>query len=712
MLNRSEIVRGLELSGSIRANWQEGGEHGSAAGHQFPAIVQLEGHLHGAHVLRIDGEAAYDSMAAGGPGREPLGDINGDGYLDLVLGAPNSSAGGAYAGRTYVVYGTADGFSAFDAADGASDGVARLEDLGSLGVTIDGAAAYDFSGYSASAAGDLNGDGIGDLLTTGTDGIDPGSVYLVFGSTGLASSETLADIDGPNGYAFFGAAGDTLGSTLATMGDINGDGELDFVIGATHQSHNAMNAGGAYVVFGGAANLAAMDALDGTSDGHIDLSLAADGTHAFNVSGEAANDYAGFHVAFAGDVNGDGYDDLMVGAHFKNGVNGSHSGTTYIVYGKASGFAPDFDLSGIDGTNGFRILGEAALDRSGRALASADVNGDGYRDLIVGAPTASAEDTDAGAAYVIFGQAGGFNSDIDLSDIDGTNGFKIVGAGAYAQLGGSLAGADINGDGFDDIVVGAFGADGYTGATYVIFGKQTGFGASVDVSLLDGSNGFTIAGATGAYSVAGIGVSAGDLDGDGFAEVLVAAGSSYEGLYSGSEYIVYGAAPRGSVHRVGTDASQTLAGGARHDTLKGMGGDDQLHGNGGGDTLIGGLGDDVFVYRDASDSTGTHYDTIKQANFAHDRFVVHQHIDTVDDTIGSGTLGNASFDADLANAADAAHLGAHHAVLFTPDGGGHAGQTFLVIDVNGTAGYQTGEDIVVRLAHASHLGALNADSFI
>jgi Ca2+-binding RTX toxin-like protein len=169
---------------------------------------------------------------------------------------------------------------------------------------------------------------------------------------------------------------------------------------------------------------------------------------------------------------------------------------------------------------------------------------------------------------------------------------------------------------------------------------------------------------------------------------------------------------KGANTLTGTGFDDALVGRAGDDTLVGRGGDDTLTGGAGKDLVNGGAGGDVFVYRSASDSTGTGYDTLTNADFAADKWDVIHAITAIDAAIVTGNLSTANFDAQLAAAADGTHLGAHHAVLFTPDGGGLAGNTFLVIDQNGQAGYQTGADLVVLLDSPQHIGAIDAGDFI
>jgi hypothetical protein len=185
-----------------------------------------------------------------------------------------------------------------------------------------------------------------------------------------------------------------------------------------------------------------------------------DGLNGFQISGELADDNSGRSVSGAGDLNGDGFDDVIVGAE-RVDPNGEYSGASYVVFGKASGFSAHMQLSMLDGTNGFQISGEAADDFSGRSVSAAgDVNGDGFDDLIVGAHGADPNCSTSGAAYVVFGKAGGFSATLDLSSLDGTNGFQISGESYYDRSSASISDAGVfNGDGFDDLIIGAYSAD-------------------------------------------------------------------------------------------------------------------------------------------------------------------------------------------------------------------------------------------------------------
>ena len=230
------------------------------------------------------------------------------------------------------------------------------------------------------------------------------------------------------------------------------------------------------------------------------------GTTGFKLSGVAAGDASGISVSEAGDINSDGIADLIIGALFAS-PNGTASGASYVVFGKNPATAGDFpanlELSTLDGTTGFKLSGVAAHDYSGRSVnAAGDINGDGIADLIIGATGAGPNYS--GASYVVFGKdaaAGNFPANLELSSLDGTTGFKLSGT-AYDQSGYSVSAAgDINGDGIADLLIGAPSADpngSYSGASYVVFGKDTAaagnFPANLELSRLDGTTGFKLSG--------------------------------------------------------------------------------------------------------------------------------------------------------------------------------------------------------------------------
>ena len=218
----------------------------------------------------------------------------------------------------------------------------------------------------------------------------------------------------------------------------------------------------------------------------------------------------------AGDVNGDGLGDLLIGAD--EGPNGNFSGASYVVFGRNTAqsgpFPASLDFSSLDGTNGFRLNGVAAGDRSGFAVSSAgDVNGDGLADLLIGAVSAGGPNGSfSGASYVVFGrntaQSGPFPASLDLSSLDGTNGFRLNGVAADDFSGCAVSDAgDVNGDGGADLLIGAFGGPNgtYSGASYVVFGEppHTCNGLAVTIQGSDDSE--TLNGTSGSDVIDGQG---------------------------------------------------------------------------------------------------------------------------------------------------------------------------------------------------------------
>ena len=289
-----------------------------------------------------------------------------------------------------------------------------------------------------------------------------------------------------------------------------------------------------------------------------------DGTTGFVINGIDAGDAAGKSVAIIGDVNGDGVDDLLIGAYMADNGSANSAGEAYVVFGGAGvGASGSFNLSTLDGSNGFIIRGRHSFDRCGWSGASAgDINHDGIADLIVGAIGGGT----AGTSYVVFGRNTAVDGQFDASyngwELDGVDGFSINGEFFDDYSGSSVASAgDFNGDGIDDLVIGAFhaslGIRTYEGVCYVFYGKDTAvdgpFPADVSLPSLTGPTGFKLNG-IGSYDWTGYDASgAGDLNGDGFDDIIVNArmqwssGATYP---AGRAYVVFGGpdvAPTGSL---------------------------------------------------------------------------------------------------------------------------------------------------------------------
>jgi hypothetical protein len=488
----------------------------------------------------IQGAMASDYL---GQSVSSAGDVNGDGYDDIIIGAPDFSATWnqprTAAGTAYVIFGKASGFNTIDLASFTS---------GSSGFIIQGAVVGDGTGISVSGAGDVNGDGYDDIIV-GSDYADPkgrsdaGTAHVIFGkASGFSTIDLASFTSGSGGFIIQGAAaGDQLGKSVSGAGDVNNDGYADVIVGAPYADPNSRSsAGAAYVIFGKASGF-----------NTIDLASFASGFSGFIIQGAKASDFAGSSVSGAGDVNGDSYDDIIVGSSWADPNGRSDAGTAHVIFGKANGIDTTggiatsvfrtIDLASFtSGSSGFIIQGAEADDLTGDSVSKAgDVNGDSYDDIIIGSRWANPKGrSDAGTAHVIFGKADDFRT-IDLASFtSGSSGFIIQGAKASDLTGTSVNSAgDINIDGYDDIIIGAVRA----GTAHVIFGKADDFRTIDLASFTSGSSGFIIKGAVAGDSTGASVSSAGDINGDGYDEIIIGSYSDPEGRSdAGAAYIIFG----------------------------------------------------------------------------------------------------------------------------------------------------------------------------
>ena len=452
----------------------------------------------------LNGEALADNF---GFSVSTAGDVNGDGYSDVIVGASRNDSGGNWSGRAYIYFGgtpmnnTADvimtgetasdqfGLSVSNAGDVNGDGFSDVV-IGASGVAPSKGKAYIFFGglsmnnipdvsmlgeapnnsfgYSVSTAGDMNGNGFYDVIISA---VAANKAYIYFGG---ASMNNVADVT-MSGES----AGDEFGFSVSEAGDVNGDGYFDVIVGARGFSSNS---GRAYIYLGGSS-------VDNTAD----VTLA-------NIE---VNEQFGYSVSTAGDMNTDGYSDVIIGAYGYS----SNTGRAYIFLGGAiMNNVIDYSVPGEETNSGF----------GGSVSNAGDVNGDGYSEFIVGSLKYNSS---TGRAYI-------YNYFIS-GEI--TYDLYMTGEALQNQFGISVSDAgDVNADGFDDVIVGASGYNNNTGRSYIYFGGNV-MNNIADVTLTGDS----------VSSFFGKSVStAGDVNGDGYSDVIVGVPGSYSA--PGKAYIYYG----------------------------------------------------------------------------------------------------------------------------------------------------------------------------
>jgi hypothetical protein len=466
------------------------------------AVIDLDSYTPDSHIFGIQvADKMGQSLTAA--------DFNNDGVDDILISADEAdgpSDGRTAAGEAYIIFGSPTLAADIDLATDAAD------------VTIYGAEANDHLAEDVLATGDFNGDDFADALIAarhadgpGNSRTDAGEVYVVFGSAGMSGFVDIASAQ--QDVTIYGADDGDLLAASAAAGDVNGDGNDDILLGIRDGDGPAnarSNAGEAYVIFGSP-----------TLSGSIDLAA---GEADVIIYGTRANDHLGLSLA-SGDFSGDGTADILVTAPWAYGPGDPPrlAGEAYVIFGSP-------DLSGtIDiasSQQDFTIYGVDIQDELGNAAAG-DLNGDGVDDVVLvafrGDGPLNARPT-AGDAYALFGPVvqGGV-VDLALSEHDLTI-YGVDSDDKLAQYVYFLTVGDFNGDSLDDILLGTAAADGpensrnLSGESYVIFGLPA-LGGTIDLASAEEI--VTIYGAADGDKAAS--VAAGDVYGNGFDEVIVAA---------------------------------------------------------------------------------------------------------------------------------------------------------------------------------------------
>jgi hypothetical protein len=453
-----------------------------------------------------------------------VGDVNGDGLADVAVGAPQANARDrTNAGSVFVVFGRTD------------TGTIDLANLGGSGFRIDGAGAGDQAGFSVAPAGDLNADGRGDLVigAPAAGGSErPGAAYVVFGKPDAGGIDLASP--GPGGYRIGGAQpSDLTGFSVGSIGDLNGDGRSELLVGAPRFDLDAgdrVDSGAVYVVHGSETNA------------DVDLAALSGG---YRIDGEG-HGWAGWAVDSSPDMNGDSRPEVVLGAPMTDTAGAPAGGSAYVAWGRADDVGVDLaDL----GDRGFRLTGgmgrgpaagsedlserdqgttsdvdqDVVGEAAGASVAGlGDVSGDGVPDIAVGGQRADrGSRLNAGSVYFVHGKA--TSDPVELANVAAPNGFRVDGAAAGDNTGTGVSDAgDVNGDSRRDMLVSAPLSSPLSreqgGNTYVLYGSETE--TSRDLASI-GDGGFRMAGPGTGDTTSRHAVGAGDVNGDGAPDLLL-----------------------------------------------------------------------------------------------------------------------------------------------------------------------------------------------
>ena len=418
------------------------------------------------------------------------------------------------------------------------------------GFSINGIKEYDhfFVLGSVRGAGDINNDGFNDIILSNpganVEGLkQTGEVYIIFGAENIGESGNIDvnRLDGSNGFLIQGIEeSSNFGQSISNAGDLNNDGIDDIIIGAPASTSANEFAGRAYVIFGDA---------DLGNSGSLDIKQL-DGKNGFEIKHTEEYRLTGFSVSHAGDVNGDDIDDLVIGSPFSTSKDIAKD---YVVFGRSNiGSSGVLELSDINGENGFAIVGNKDNIPIHYVSSAGDVNGDGFDDLAIGAPTAGDStlesygidsirgESASGKGYVIYGSEDvGKSGEFNLSSLDRSNGFTTTIDLRGGFFGRSVSSAgDVNHDGVDDVVFGGT----FTGGHVVFGNRNLTIADELNVKNLDGKNGFSILRDDLSEQLGSSVSSAGDFNNDGIDDLAIVAPNADRGKNSDSAegYLIFG----------------------------------------------------------------------------------------------------------------------------------------------------------------------------